>query len=138
MIKQGSYSTAVLRQEMLENVLASHVPLPKAQHAVDEILEDVLNGVDVVLSDVGHLTHLEGDQIAVLPVESALNTFVAGSVSASSSGLTDNNPGETEFVPTLGAEVEIRELVEIGYSRAGAEKILEDARAMPAYVTRFD
>ena len=71
-------------------------------------------------------------------VESALNTFVAGSVSASSSGLTDNNPAETEFVPTLGAEVEIRELVEIGYSRAGAEKILEDARAMPAYVTRFD
>lgn len=138
MIKLGSYSAKALKHEMLENVLAAKVPFQKAKHAVDEILEDVLNGVDVVLSDVGHLTHVEGDEIVVLPVETAPENFVVGTVSASSSGLTDNIASETEFVPSLGAEVEIRELVEIGYSRAGAEKILEDARAMPAYVTRFD
>lgn len=138
MIKLGGYSAKALKQEMLENVLAAKVPFQKAKHAVEEILEDVLNDVDVVLSDVGHLTHAEGDEIVVLPVDAAPDGFVERAVSASSNSLTDNSPSETEFVPSLGAEVEIRELVEIGYSRAGAEKILEDARAMLGYVTRFD
>ena len=117
MILPGRYSVVILKTKMIEDVLIGDMPREKAEGAVSAIIADILNGKDVLLH-IGCLTKIDDETIEILPIELVTEKY--------------------KPTYTLGTEVEIRSLVDQGFSRRGAEKLLQDALAQEPYKTRFD